>query len=378
MAKPAVLIVLDGWGIAPPGPGNAISLTKLVNIPSLWHSYPHTSLTASGTAVGLPDGEDGNTETGHINLGAGRIVYQDLPRINMSIADGSFFRNDAFLAAMRYAKTHGSNLHIMGVITDAGVHASREHLYALLQMLREQQFPQPVFLHLFTDGRDAFPKSGLRFVTDVEQKLSETGIGRLATIIGRYYAMDRDRRWDRTKIAYEALTDGTGEKSVSAVAAIKNSYSAGVTDEFIKPIIIVDGQGKILPRIGNHDAVIFFNYRIDRPRQLTRAFVLSDFETALPRMSFDPYAVKYFHRHVVNEDLSATPFKRRIVLPDLFFVTMTEYERDLPCTVAFPNIQVKMPLGEVFSDYNLRQLRLSETEKERFVTYYFNGMHLRR
>ncbi len=372
--RTVVLIVLDGWGLAPPGPGNAISLSKLTHIPNLWNTFPHTSLAASGEAVGLPPGEDGNTETGHINLGAGRTVYQDLPRINMSIADGSFFKNDALIAAMRYAQTHESNLHLMGVVSDAGVHASREHLYAILEMLRQQQYNRPVYLHLFTDGRDSPPKSGLRFIADVEQKLSEIGIGKIGTITGRYYAMDRDRRWGRTERAYEALTEGIGETAQSAQAAIQNSYNAGITDEFIKPTIITDSQGNKLPRIGNHDSVIFYNFRIDRPRQLTRAFVISNFESSPQKMSFDPYDVKYYHRHIVTPSDEVKPFNRRVVLPDLFFVTMTEYERNLPCTVVFPNVQVKMPLGEVFSDLNLRQLRVSETEKERFVTYYFNGI----
>lgn len=372
--KTVVLVVMDGWGLAPPGPGNAISLAKLTHIPNLWNTYPHTTLSASGEAVGLPAGEDGNTETGHINLGAGRTVYQDLPRINMSIADGTFFKNDAFLAAMRYSKAHESNLHIMGVITDAGVHASREHLYALLEILRREQFNRPVYLHLFTDGRDSPPKSGLRFITDLEHKLTEIGIGKIGTIIGRYYAMDRDRRWGRTERAYEALTEGIGETAPSAEAAIQNSYNAMVTDEFIKPTVITDASGNKLSRIGNHDSVIFYNYRIDRPRQLTRAFVLSNFESYTQKMSFDPYDVKYYHRHVVTPEEAVKPFNRRVVLPDLFFVTMTEYERNLPCTVAFPNVQVKNPIGEVFSDMNFRQLRLAETEKERFVTYYFNGI----
>lgn len=372
--KTAVLVVLDGWGLAPPGPGNAISLAKLTHLPNLWNSYPHTTLAASGEAVGLPAGEDGNTETGHINLGAGRTVYQDLPRINMSIAEGSFFKNDAILAAMKYAKTHESNLHIMGVISDSGVHASREHLYAILEMLRQQQFERPTYLHLFTDGRDAPPKSGIRFIAEVEQKLKEIGIGKIATVIGRYYAMDRDRRWARTEKAYQVLTEEVGETASSAEEVIRSSYSQGITDEFIKPTIITDVDGKKLPRIANHDAVIFYNYRIDRPRQLIRAFVLSNFESSTQKMSFDPYDVKYYHRHIVMPEEQVKPFSRKVILPDLFFVTMTEYERNLPCTVAFPNVQVKMPIGQVFSDLNMRQLRISETEKERFVTYYFNGI----
>lgn len=376
--KPVVLIVLDGWGLAPPGPGNAISLAKLTHIPSLWASYPHTQLAASGEAVGLPAGEDGNTETGHINIGAGRVVYQDLPRINMAIADGSFFTNDAFLGAIKYAHEHTSNLHLMGLISDAGVHSNREHLWALLQLLKQYQMANQcecrAFLHLFTDGRDSPPTSGRRFIQDVEDHCKKVGVGHIATIMGRYYAMDRDHRWERTESAYRSLTEPEGLSAPSALAAVDASYAKGKTDEFIDPTIIMDPSGNPYPRITNHDSVIFFNYRIDRPRQLTRAFVLADFEAHKAPESFDPYAVKYFHKHIVEEDSRDTPFKRRITLPNLFFVTMTEYERNLPIVVAYPPNPVAAPFGSVLADHNVRQLRVSETEKERFVTYYFNGM----
>lgn len=204
--KPLVLLILDGWGIAPAGAGNAISLAKLTHIPSLWNSYPHTQLDASGEAVGLPPGEDGNTETGHLNIGAGRVVYQDLPRINMAITDATFFKNDAFIAAVRFAKQHSSNLHIMGLLSDSGVHASREHLYALLQLVAKEEQSLPTFLHLFTDGRDSPPDVGLGFVAEVEDMSARIGVGKIATVIGRYFAMDRDLRWERTEKAYEALT----------------------------------------------------------------------------------------------------------------------------------------------------------------------------
>ena len=374
MVKPFVLIILDGWGLAPPGPGNAISLANLTHIPRLWNSFPHGQLDASQEAVGLPQGEDSNTETGHINIGAGRIVYQDLPRINMSIADGSFYQNDAFLGAISYARSHQSRLHIMGLLSDSGVHASREHLYALFELIKRQQCPCPVYLHLFTDGRDSPPKAGLRFIHEVEAKLSQGGHGHIATIMGRYYAMDRDRRWDRTARAYQALTEDVPNKATSAAEAIEASYSRGVTDEFIEPVILTDAQGVPYPRISAHDAVIFYNYRIDRPRQLTRAFTLPDFETHRVAESFDPYAVKYYHKHLMEEDFRQKPFTRRVVLPELFFVTMTEYERTCPSVVAFPLQQVQKTLGEVFSLAGMRQLRVAETEKERFIGYYFNGM----
>lgn len=374
MQKPMVLIVLDGWGLAPPGPGNAIAQAKLIHIPRYWSDYPHTTLSASGTSVGLPAGEDGNTETGHINMGAGRVVYQDLPRINMAISDGSFFTNEALLGAISYARNHQSSIHIMGLLSDSGVHASREHLYAMLELLKRQQCSCPVYLHLFTDGRDSPPRSGLRFIREVSARIAQIGVGKIATIMGRYYAMDRDRRWDRTERAYRALTEAIPKKVLAAEDAVNESYKAGITDEFLEPTILMDEHGIPYPRISSHDAVIFYNYRIDRPRQLTRAFVLPDFETRLPPVSFDPYAVKYHHKHLVEEDSRKKSFTRRVILPDLFFVTMTEYERNLPCVVAFPLQSVHMPLGKVFADAGVRQLRVAETEKERFVGYYFNGM----
>ncbi len=374
MIKPIVLIVLDGWGLAPPGPGNAVSLARLQTIPKLWNNYPHTELEASGESVGLPAGEDGNTETGHINIGAGRVVYQDLPRINMAISDGSFFRNEAFTGAITYAQQHKSNIHLMGLLSDSGVHANREHLYALLQLIKQSSVQSPVYLHLFTDGRDSSPSAGKRFVVEVEAKCAALGIGKIATICGRYYALDRDRRWERTEEAYKALTEPIDRKAASAISAIEQSYAAGRTDEFIEPTIICDPSGTPYPRIANHDSVIFYNYRIDRPRQLTRAFVLPNFEQETSAGAFDPYAVKYFHKHVVETDSRNKPFERTVTLPNIFFVTMTEYEQHLPCVVAYPPQQVSSPLASVFSDLSLRQLHASETEKERFVTYYFNGL----
>jgi 2,3-bisphosphoglycerate-independent phosphoglycerate mutase len=374
MIKPIALIVLDGWGIAPPGPGNAISLARLTNIPKYWNNYPHTELAASGTPVGLPEGEDGNTETGHINIGGGRVVYQDLPRINMSISDGSFFKNEAFLGAIRYAAQHHSDIHLLGLLSDSGVHASREHLYALLTLMKQQGAQYSVYLHLFTDGRDSPPTAGKRFLAEVEAKCNTLGIGKIATIIGRYYAMDRDNRWERTELAYKALTQPVQRTAPSALSAIETAYKDGKTDEFVEPTVITDTTGNRLPRISNHDVVLFYNYRIDRPRQLTRAFVLPDFEERGAATSFDPYAVKYFHTHLVEADYRTHPFKRSVVLPNIYFVTMTEYQRDLPCIVAYPPQCVTTPLASVFSDLGLRQLHASETEKERFVTYYFNGL----
>lgn len=375
MTKPLVLIILDGWGLAPPGPGNAISLAKLTNIPEFWQNYPHTELAASGVAVGLPDGEDGNTETGHINLGAGRVVYQDLPKINMSITDHSFFRNTAFLEAIRFSQKHKSNLHLIGLISESGNHAKIDHLIALLKMIKSQQYDRNVYLHLFTDGRDSPPKSGKRFISEIEIKCEQIGLGKIATVIGRYFAMDRDRRWERTQVAYQALTEIILKQAPNAISVLEEAYKTDRTDEFIEPTIIIDENGQPYPRITDNDSVIFFNYRIDRPRQLTKAFVLPDFETSAGEITFDPYSVKYYHKHVIDIDGRTQPFKRNIVLKNLFFVTMTEYERNLPCVVAFPPESVEAPLGRIFADHKIRQLRVAETEKERFVTYYFNGMH---
>ncbi len=371
MVKPLVLLILDGWGIAPPGPGNAISQAKIPNFTRLTQNFPSTHLLAAGEAVGLPKGEDGNTETGHLNLGAGRIVYQDLPRINQTIADGSFFQNETFLQAINHAKNFHSHLHLLGLIGIGGVHSNIEHLLALLQLIKKQQFSD-VLLHLFTDGRDSPITSGSTLINQIENQLKTIGIGKIATLMGRYFAMDRDLRWERTEKAYTALTEGKGLDANSAEEAIKASYARQVTDEFIEPTIILDHVGKPLPRIADNDAVIFFNYRIDRTRQLTKAFVLPSFENLTTPTSFDPYAVKYNHKHPIPT-ISSQPFPRQTRLFNLFFVTMTEYEKGLPARIAFPPQIIVNPLGEVVANQKLKQLRITETEKERFVTYYFNG-----
>jgi len=370
---PLVLIIMDGWGIAPKGPGNALSLSKLSTITKVWSTYPHTSLAASGTAVGLPDTEPGNTETGHINIGAGRVVYQDLIRIDQSIRDRTFFKNDAFLGVIRHANIHRSNIHVLGVFSDASVHASRNHLCALMELFKAQHTGS-VYLHLITDGRDSAPKSAKKFLHDAHSLCQSFPFATIGTIMGRYYAMDRDRRWDRTELAYKALTEGSQYTASSAEEAVEYAYKRNETDEFIKPTVILNEKGVPTPRFADNDAVIFFNYRIDRPRQLTRAFALPDFEEHISDFSFDPYTVKYYKKHVVENLPARPPFIRNKVLNNLFFVTMTEYERDVPCVVAFPPQTIEKSLGEVLADNNIKQLRMAESEKERFVTYYFNGM----
>lgn len=372
-AKPIVLIVLDGWGITAPYPGNAITQASTPNFNSFWSAYPHTELVASGERVGLPRGEMGNSETGHLNLGAGRVVYQDLPRISMAINDGSFFKIPVFLEATNHVKKFSSNLHLMGLIGQGGVHSSTDHLYALLQLCKDQGLKSNVFLHLFTDGRDSPQTSAAGFLTQTEAKLLELGVGKIASIMGRFYALDRDNRWERTQKAYEALTQGQGSKAKSSAEAIENSYREGKTDEFIEPTVIMNEQNEPLTKISANDAVIFYNFRIDRPRQLTKAFVLPDFDNLKgQRVAFDPYAEKYYKKTVVDQIVTST-FKRGPAIENLFFVTMTEYEKGLPARAAFPPTTVGLPLGRILSEKGVRQLRITETEKERFVTYYFNG-----
>lgn len=372
MNKPVVLIILDGWGLAPAGPGNAISQASLPNYNKLWVSFPHAKLIASGEPVGLPHGERGNSETGHLNLGAGRIVYQDLPRINMSIADGSFFTNQAFLKAFDHVKNNNSNLHLMGLIGQGGVHSSSEHLFALLHHARESGIKN-LFLHLFTDGRDSPPTSAPLYISQVEEKLKTEGLGRIATISGRYFALDRDNRWDRTQKTYETIVKGNGLTATSPQEAIETAYAKGKTDEFIEPTVIVGTDKKPVAAVSDNDAVIFFNFRIDRPRQLTKAFVLPNLEKAIvAKPYFDPYAEKYYKKTYIVPKVKKT-FPRGKALANLFFVTMTEYERGLPVIVAFPPTIINMPLERILSERNLRQLHITETEKERFVTYYFNG-----
>lgn len=372
MLKPVVLVILDGWGIAEPGPGNAIRRARTPTLTSLWSSFPHTVLSASGEAVGLPHGEDGNTETGHLNLGAGQIVFQDFPRINMAIADGSFLTNPAFLNAIHHAKTNKSAVHLLGLIGAGGVHSAIEHLFALMRLAKVHQ-PFPLFLHLITDGRDSPPTSALTYIAEVERHVLDIGIGEIASIMGRYFAMDRDQRWDRTAKAYFALTRGEGKSARIPGEAVTQSYDLQKTDEFIEPTLMTDEQGNPKALIRENDAVIFFNFRIDRPRQLTKAFVLPNFGRDAYKEDFDPYAIKYFKRHIAERQEKASLFDRGERIKNLFFVTMTQYEANLPVDIAFPPQFIQMPLGRIISDHGLRQVRIAETEKERFVTYYFNG-----
>lgn len=370
-----VLAILDGWGVAQEYPGNAISLAETPNMDKFWHSYPHTQLEAAGEAVGLPQGEDGNTETGHINLGAGRIIYQDLERINMSIADGSFFENKILLSAMEHSKKYESGLHLMGLVGGGGVHSNISHLFALIHLASINQVKK-LYIHIFTDGRDSPPTSAKTYVAKIKEVLTKEGVGQIVSIMGRYWAMDRDQRWDRTELAYMALTKGRGDFVKSPEEAIENSYQDGKTDEFIKPSIIVGNDGKPIANVSENDTVIFFNFRIDRPRQLTKAFVLSDFRNAYASYDFNVSA-NFFKNTLSNINKNREPFARGDRISNLFFVTMTDYGKsitDVGAIPAFPPEVIEETIGSIIYTSGLRQLRITESEKERFVTFYFNGL----
>ncbi len=277
MAKPTVLMILDGFGLNERTEGNAVYAAKTPNIDKLMKDYPFVKGNASGLYVGLPDGQMGNSEVGHLNMGAGRIVYQELTRITKEIQDGIFFENEALKAAFENSKKNDSSVHIWGLVSDGGVHSHNTHMYALLDMAKREGVSK-VYVHCFMDGRDTSPTSGKDFIAELEEKIKSVGVGRIATVIGRYYAMDRDNRWERTKEAYDALTLGVGVKAKSAVDAVEESYVAGDTDEFIKPIVIVNEDGTPVTTVKDKDSVIFFNFRPDRARQITKCFCLDDFE----------------------------------------------------------------------------------------------------
>ncbi len=334
--NPVVLLICDGFGIAPDGPGNAISQANMPNFKNYMARYPHGQLNASGEAVGLVPGEVGSTEVGHLNLGAGRIVYQDLPRINMSIAEGTFLEVPAFLQAVNHVRQNNGSLHLMGLVSTGNVHASIEHLFALLWFAKNQGLEQhQVKIHAFLDGRDTPPTSALMFISQLQDKINTLRIGQIATISGRYYAMDRDNRWDRIEKAYNAIALGIGEKALSANAAIADSYLKGITDEFIVPTIITDDLGNPIGSVNQGDAIIHFNYRTDRPRELAKAFVVEDFQ--------------------VNT------FTRQSKIQNLFFVTMTEFEKDLQVNgIAFPQEKIQMPLARILTDHDKRHLHIAE------------------
>ncbi|MBI3573359.1 MAG: 2,3-bisphosphoglycerate-independent phosphoglycerate mutase [Candidatus Kerfeldbacteria bacterium] len=341
--QPAVLVVLDGFGIAPPSQGNAIWMAKTPVLDRLLELYPTVALQASGEAVGLPWGEMGNSEVGHLTLGAGKVLYQDLPRITRAISDQSFFSNPVLLQGLDQVRQKKSRVHILGMFSPAGVHSLDEHGYALLELCQRQGLNR-VFVHVILDGRDSPYNSGLGFVEHLQKKIQDIGAGRIATVSGRYYAMDRDSHWERTAAAYQAIVLGQGPPATDPLEAIRASYAAGIFDEQMVPTVMTD-HGQPVAVVDDHDVLIFFNFRADRARQLTKALALPGF----------------------------SKFQRPIYLRDASIVTMTEYERDLPVQVAWPPERVIEPLAKVFSDAGLRQLHAAETEKYAHVTYFFNG-----
>jgi 2,3-bisphosphoglycerate-independent phosphoglycerate mutase len=340
---PLALIIIDGWGYSPTREGNAIALAAKPYYDELTEKYPHTLLEASGTRVGLPAGVMGNSEVGHLNLGSGRVVRMDVSLIDHEIATGNFFQNEILRAAMDGARDRNRALHLMGLISDGQVHSSQEHLYAVLRMARQRNVER-VFVHCFLDGRDTPPTSAADYVAALQMKIDEIGCGRIATLIGRYYAMDRDKRWERTQRAYDLLVNAIGRRAKEAVAAIKQSYLEGVTDEFIEPIVIEDEKGEPVARIQNDDAIVFLNFRPDRARQLTRALAVPGF--------------------------AEFPVPNR---PRVDFVCFSVYDVTFPLAVAFPPRHHRNILADVFAAGEVRNFRLSETEKYAHVTYFFNG-----
>ncbi|MCA8914254.1 MAG: 2,3-bisphosphoglycerate-independent phosphoglycerate mutase [Planctomycetes bacterium] len=349
MAKPnpVLLAIMDGWGIAPPGPTNAISAANPEFFNGLWATEPHTAIEASGEEVGLPVGQFGNSEVGHLNLGAGRIVWQEITRINKDIREARFAKNPALAKALAAAKPEseeGGCIHLMGLVSDGGVHSMDTHYFALLDWLKDAGFPgERVFFHVITDGRDTNPHGAVEYVDKLMEKMAQTGIGRVATVCGRYYAMDRDKRWDRTEKAWDVYTLGEGEIVPDALEAIRESYKAGVTDEFITPKLITE-HGRPLSLIHDGDVVLWFNFRADRARQ---------FCWALTKENFDGF--------------------RRRKTPKAMLVTMTPYAADIPAEVMYAPQQLKNTLGEYLAGKMLRQFRCAETEKYAHVTYFFNG-----
>lgn len=342
MPKPIVLVVMDGWGISNSSKGNILKQVPLPTIEKMNKYYPMTTLQASGISVGLFWGAPGNSEVGHMALGAGKIVYQNLPRITLAIQNRELDKNDAFKKITENIKKNGSSLHLMGLVGEGSVHSYAEHLYALVEFAKEQAIKN-VFIHVFTDGRDSPQTSGIKSIATLENKLNIIGNGKIASICGRNWAMDRNNNWDRIDKAYKMLTEGIGAKFENATQCLEESYSRDITDEYVEPSIITQADGSPVATIQDGDSVVFFNFREDRARQLTQAFVLPQFDK----------------------------FNRKKI--DTTFATMTEYEKDLPVLVAFPPEVVKEGFGELLSKQHLKQLRVAETEKYAHVTYFFNG-----
>ncbi|HEY8462501.1 MAG TPA: 2,3-bisphosphoglycerate-independent phosphoglycerate mutase [Bacillota bacterium] len=342
--KPAALIILDGWGINPNEKNNAVKEANTPYLDSLFAQYPHASLLCSGEAVGLPAGQMGTSEVGHLNIGAGRVVYQSLVKISKALRDGEFKQNQVFMDLIGYTIKANRPLHLMGLVSPGGVHSHTEHLYGLIRLAKELGVKE-VFIHAFLDGRDTPPSSARQYLEDLESFCKETGLGQIATVSGRYYAMDRDKRWERIEKAYTALVDGIGEVADSAIQAVENSYQRQITDEFVLPTVILK-SGHPVAQITAGDPVIFFNFRPDRARELTRAFV----------------------------DPKFSGFSRKTGFLNTRFVCMTQYDETLDVPLLFPpEAPMKNILAEVLANHGLKQLRIAETEKYAHVTFFFNG-----
>ncbi len=338
-----MLMILDGFGNNSNKEGNAVKLANTPNIDKLMKKYPTTQIAASGLAVGLPEGQMGNSEVGHTNIGAGRIIYQELTKITKSIEDGDFFTNQEFINAIENCKKNNSKLHILGLVSDGGVHSHNRHLYGLLEMAKRRDF-ENVYVHCFLDGRDTPPASAENYIVELEEKMKEKGIGKIATLSGRFYSMDRDKRWQRVQKAYDAMVNGEGIKSGNPINAIESSYQKEVFDEFVEPTVITNSEGKPLATIEDGDSVIFFNFRPDRAREITRAIVDPNFDG--------------FETKKINT----------------YFVCFTSYDETMPNVhIAFEKEAIKNTLGEIVSKHNLKQLRIAETEKYAHVTFFFNG-----
>jgi len=341
-AKKVILIIMDGWGLGKVASSDAIQNAKTPFVSSLYSKYPNTTLITCGEVVGLPEGQMGNSEVGHLNLGAGRIVYQELQRINVAIRDGSFAKNEVLLNAIRFAKKNNKPLHLLGLVSDGGVHSHINHLKAIIDVCKKETL-NDVFIHAFTDGRDCDPKSGLGFMKDLQAHLNNS-VGKIASVSGRYYAMDRDKRWERIKLAYDALVNGIGEKATDAIAAVENSYSKNVTDEFIKPTVVVAEDQKPLAVIKNGDVAICFNFRTDRCREITQV---------LTQMDLPDHGMKKLSLH---------------------YTTMTEYDQTYKdVNVVFDTDNLNNTLGEILEQHGLKQIRIAETEKYPHVSFFFSG-----
>lgn len=364
---PILLVSLDGWGIAPDSKGNAISRAKTPNMDRFWQEYPHAEMIASGESVGLPAAEVGNSEVGHLMMGAGRVQMQSLKRIQSEIDDESFYKNEAFLKTLDHIQKNKSRLHIAGLVGSGSVHSSTKHFKALLEFVRRNGIIDPG-IHLFTDGRDAPPQDGLEVIKSIQSDLLDDKVSHISTVSGRYYAMDRDMRWSRTEKTYNAMVLGQGPSYPEAASVLENSYKNNITDEFIVPSII-SSEGKPNAVVSDNDAIIFFNFRADRMRQLVSAFAYDDFETRL----FEPPDEDGGEKKE-TQTVSKT-FVRKKKLKNVFVATMTQYDKNIPVSVvAYPPMVVIDSLAEVLSSRNIKQVRISESEKEKMVTYYFDGL----